>query len=64
MSHDLWHVLVLGSSLFAAAGLAIVGLAPLVFDQPPPGLVRARPYVLGGCVVALILYLVEWQGLH
>lgn len=64
MPHDVWHVLVLGSILFAAAGLAIVGLAPLVFEQPPPGLVKARPYVVAGCVVALILYVVEWQGLH
>ncbi len=64
MSHDLWHVLVLGSSLFAAAGLAIVVLAPLVFDRTPPGIAKAKPYVAALSLLAAVLFAVEWRGVH
>jgi hypothetical protein len=63
-AHDLWHLVVLGTTLFGAAGLAIIGLAPLVFDEPPPGLARARPFLIGLIVAAVLLLLVEWLGIH
>ena len=63
-AHDLWHVVVLGSTLFAAAGVAIVMLAPALFDSPPPGLTRARPAVVGLALVAVSLVAVEWLGIH
>jgi hypothetical protein len=63
-SHELWHVLVLGSTLFAAAGLAILVLAPLVFETPPPGMTRARPAIVGVIAAAAILLVVEWLGIH
>lgn len=62
--HELWHILVLTSTLFGAAGLAIVLLAPLVFDRPPPGLVRARPLVLALIGLAVVLLGVEWYAVH
>ena len=62
--HEIWHVVVLASTLFAAAGLAIVLLAPLVFESPPPGLTRARPLVLGLVVAAALLLAAEWLGVH
>lgn len=62
--HELWHVAVLTSTLLAAAGLAIVLLAPLVFDPPPPGLVGARPLVLALAGVAATLLVAEWTAIH
>jgi hypothetical protein len=62
--HELWHVTVLATTLFAAAGLAIALLAPLVFDQPPPGLIAARPLVLGLAGLAAVLLVVEWTAIH
>ncbi|CAN5511256.1 hypothetical protein BH24ACT26_BH24ACT26_14610 [soil metagenome] len=62
--HGLWHAVVLGSTLLAAAGLAIHLLAPLVFDQPPPGLARARPFVFALAVTAAGLLIVEWLAVH
>jgi hypothetical protein len=62
--HDLWHMLVLGSTLMGAAGGLLLLTAPLVFDEPPPGLVKARPAV-GALVLASVLLLVlEWLGIH
>ena len=63
-SHELWHITVLTTTLLAAAGLAIVGLAPLVFEATPPGVKRARPFVLILVVAAFALLVVEWQGVH
>ena len=63
-SHNLWHLVVLGSTLMGAAGLGIVLLTPLVFDEPPPGLVRWRPYVLGLVGLAGVLLAVEWLSVH
>ena len=63
-SHNFWHLVVLGSTLMGAAGLGIVLLAPLVFEEPPPGLARFRPFVLGLVAMAAVLLLVEWTGVH
>ncbi len=63
-THDLWHITVLGSTLFAAAGVAIVSLGPLLFETPPPGMVRARPIVLVLGAIAAVLLAVEWLGVH
>ncbi len=62
--HELWHVTVLASTLFAAAGLAIVLLAPLVFDPPPPGLTGARALVFVLAGVAVLLLVAEWTTIH
>lgn len=62
--HDWWHLAVLGSTLFGAAGLAIVVLAGFVFDEPPPGLARWRPAVLVLVGVAAALLFAEWLGIH
>jgi hypothetical protein len=48
----------------AAAGLAIVLLAPLVFEEPLPGLNRAKPLVFGLIGVAGVLLALEWLGVH
>jgi hypothetical protein len=63
-AHEVWHVVVLGSTLLAAAGAAILLLASVIFDATPPGLERAR-----GAVVALIgagaaIVLMEWFVVH
>ena len=62
--HEVWHITVLLVSLFAGAALAIVLLAPLVFETPPPGLQRARPWVFAAAVGAVVLLIVEWLGIH
>ena len=63
-SHEVWHLIVLGSTLMGAAGLAILLLAPLVFEEPPPGLRRARPLIAGLVALAAILLAAEWLGVH
>jgi hypothetical protein len=62
--HEIWHVAVLAATLFAAAGGAILVLGPLVFDEPPPGLSRARPAILGLVLLAGVLLGLEWLGVH
>jgi hypothetical protein len=62
--HEIWHVAVLASTLFGAAGLLILVLAPLLFESPPPGLTRARPVVVGLIAVSVVLVAVEWLGVH
>lgn len=62
--HEVWHVAVLGSALFGGAAVALVLLAPLVFDSPPEGLARARPFLLGLGGFAGLLLLAEWLGVH
>lgn len=62
--HELWHIVVLAATLLAGAGLAIVLLAPLVFEPPPPGLAKARPLVLVLVGAAGLVFLVEWLVLH
>ena len=63
-THDLWHIAVLGSTLMAAAGAGLLVLAPLIFDEPPPGLSKARPIVAALAGLAAILLAVEWLGIH
>ncbi len=62
--HQVWHVSVLAVSLFGAAAVAVVLLAPIVFDSPPEGLVRARRYLLALGGLAVLLLAVEWLGVH
>ncbi len=62
--HEVWHVTVLMASLFGGAAVALVLLAPLVFDSPPEGLVRARPYLVGLGAFAALLLAAEWLGVH
>lgn len=63
-SHELWHVAVLVTSLFGGAAIAVVLLAPLVFETPPEGLGRARPYLIGMGAFAGVLLAAEWLGVH
>lgn len=63
-AHDWWHLVVLGSTLVGAGGLLVLLLAPLVFDEPLPGLDRVRPIVVGLAVLAGVLFAVEWLGIH
>jgi hypothetical protein len=62
--HEIWHVAVLLSTLFAVAGVAILALGSLVFDEPPPGLARARPAILGLAALGGVLVAMEWLGVH
>jgi hypothetical protein len=62
--HQVWHVTVLAVSLLGGAAVAVVVLAPVVFDAPPEGLVRARPYLLGLGALAAVLLAAEWLGVH
>ena len=62
--HEVWHVTVLAASLFGGASVAVVLLAPLVFEAPPEGLGRARPFLLGAGAVGGILLALEWLGVH
>ena len=47
-----------------AAGLAILALVPLVFDEPPPGVAVWRPVVLVLVGLAAALLTLEWLGVH
>jgi hypothetical protein len=62
--HEIWHIAVLGSTLFAAAAVVILALSALVFDEPPPGLTRARPAILALVAAAGALVGLEWLGVH
>jgi hypothetical protein len=62
--HEVWHVTVLAASLFGGAAVALVLLAPVVFDAPPEGFVRVRPYLLGLGGAAAVLLAAEWLGVH
>ncbi len=62
--HEVWHVTVLATSLLGGAAVALVVLAPLVFDPAPEGFRRARPYLLALGGLAAILLLAEWLGVH
>lgn len=63
-SHDWWHLVVLGSTLMGAAGLGIMVLGPLIFDELPPGLEGARPLIWGLIFVAGVLLVSEWLLVH
>ena len=56
--------MVLGTTLFGAAGLIVLALSSLVFEEPPPGLSAWRPVVLVLIAVAAALLVVEWLGVH
>lgn len=62
--HRLWHVAVLGSTLLGGAGLAIVLLTPLLFEEAPPSLVRMRSIAWALAAFALVLLVVEWLVIH
>jgi hypothetical protein len=62
--HVAWHVLVLSSTLLAAAGASVLALSPLLFEEPPPGLTKARPLVYGLISLAFLLLIVEWLVIH
>ena len=62
--HEVWHVLVLASTLVGAASAAILLLAPIVFETYPASLRRARPLVIGLIVLGLVLLIVEWRIVH
>ena len=63
-AHELWHVVVLASTLFGGAGALILLVVPLVFESPPEGLARARPLVLGLILLAVVVFLGEWLVVH
>ena len=63
-AHDWWHMIVLGSTLFGAAGLAILLLVPIAFDEPPPGFKEARATITLLVALAVLLLGAEWLGVH
>lgn len=54
----------LGSTLFAAAGVAILALGSLLWDETPLGVARARFFILGLVGLAGVLIALEWLGVH
>ena len=62
--HEVWHITILAATLFAAAGGAILLLAPLVFDRPPPGIAKYRPALLVAIGAAIVLVILEWTVVH
>jgi hypothetical protein len=62
--HEVWHVLVLASTLVGAASAAILLLAPVVFETYPESLRRARALLIALSVLGLVLLVVEWQIVH
>jgi hypothetical protein len=64
VAHEVWHVVVLASTLLGASAAAILLLSSIVFDAIPAGLRRARPAVLALIVGAAIILLAEWFVVH
>lgn len=62
--HEVWHIIILAATLFAAAGAAILLLAPLVFDRPPAGMVKYRPALVVAIGAAIVLVILEWTVVH
>ncbi len=62
--HDLWHAVLLVTTLFSVAGAAIVLLAPLLFEERHRVLERSRPLVAGLVLAGGVLLAVEWLVLH
>jgi hypothetical protein len=62
--HEVWHVIVLTSTLVGAAGAGLLALAPLLFGETPAGLAKARPLVVGLVALAAIVLLLEWVAVH
>ena len=62
--HELWHVAVLASTLLGAAGALVLVLAPLLFEETPAGLARARPLVVALVGVAAVILVLEWVMVH
>ncbi len=60
----MWHAVLLVLTLFGVASLAILALAPLVFDEPPASLARARPLLTAVALVAALGLLLEWKVIH
>jgi hypothetical protein len=62
--HEAWHVVVLASALFGLAGVALLALAVLVFEETPPGLRRARPLLIALITCAGVVVALEWTVVH
>jgi ABC-type branched-subunit amino acid transport system permease subunit len=62
--HEVWHVVVLASTLFGGAGALILVLGPLVFDSPAHRPPWARPLVVGLILLAVGVFLAEWLVVH
>lgn len=62
--HELWHVAVLASTLLGAAGALVLLLAPLLFEETPAGVARARPLVVALEGVAAVILVMEWVAVH
>jgi hypothetical protein len=62
--HEIWHVFVLSSTLLGGAGAAILLLSSVVFQDPAPGLRRARPGVVGLICLAGLVVIAEWHVVH
>ena len=62
--HEVWHVFVLLVTLFGAGAGAILLLVPLVFEAPPEGYSRARPYLAGLVGGAGLILVLEWATVH
>jgi hypothetical protein len=62
--HEVWHVVVLASVLFGLAGVALLTLGSLVFEEMPPGLSRARPLLIALITCAAVIVALEWTLVH
>jgi hypothetical protein len=62
--HEVWHVAVLASALFGLAAVALLMLSALVFEEPPPGLQRARPLLIALITCAAVVVALEWTLVH
>ena len=57
-------MIVLSSTLLGAAAVGLLVLAPLLFEETPKGLARARPLVVGLVLLAAIVLILEWLAVH
>ena len=63
-SHEIWHVTVLATTLLGGAAAVLLVLAPLLFEETPAGLAKARPFVIGLVALAALVLILEWLAVH
>lgn len=62
IADHLWGVFALVLTLVTAALVMTLALTALVFDSPPPGLTRARPWIAGLVGLTFVVVLVAYLG--
>ena len=61
---EIWGAFVLVLTLSSAGLVALLVLAPLIFETPPPGLVKARRGIVVLVGLTVVLLVLEYVVFH